>query len=200
MSSDQNSEDFYGRGNNAAAGRGIALVVIAIAVGLAVLKWGLDDTSTAGTAPAKTTVPAVAKTVATQPTSSVASLPDAGSTTPTSSVIPPGQLRDPSAISVQVANGSGANGVGAKYSTTLIGSNYVAKAAKTAKATDKSVVYYEAGFQQEALVLAAIVKVPAASVLPIPPEGVEGKDGPLLADKPNILVIIGTDLAPPSNG
>ncbi len=199
MSSDQNSEDFYGRGNNAAAGRGIALVVVAIAVGLAVLKWGLDDTSTAGTAPAKITTTTAAKTTTTPPPGGVTTL-DPNATPSTSSVIPQAALRDPSLVAVQVANGSGQNGVGSQYSTQLTTANYVAKKAKTGKATTTSVVYYKETYQQEAVVVATLLKIPVTSVLPVPPEGLAGKDEDLMADKPNIVVIIGSDLVPATNG
>ncbi len=195
MSSDSNSEEFYGRGSNAAAGRGIALVVIAIAAGLGVLKWGLDDKSTAGTPPAVTTT-----TTTTKPAGVTASTApvDTGVTVPSAPTA--GQPRNPSAVKVQVANGSGTTGLGAKYTEKLTPAGYVTSAARNADATKATVIYYAATYQAEATAAAAVLGIPATTLAPLPAAGVTGKGESLLVDNPNILVILGADLVPATGG
>lgn len=182
MSTEPGSEEFYPRGSNAAAGRGLALIFVAIAIGLALLKWGLDDTGTAGSVPAKTT----------STTSTTTSSTPTGGTTSTT-VPGAGQQRPNNSVVVQVANGTATAGLAKKYVEKLAAANFVVPNGLNADNRDTSVVYYAPTYQLEANAVAALAGLQADAVQPLPAGDVTGKGESLLQNKPNILVIIGKD-------
>jgi hypothetical protein len=157
--------------------RGVALVVVAVLVGLFLLRNGIDSstTSTSSSTDGSSTDGGTSGTDG-----------DSNSTTSTLG------LRSPAEVPLIVLNGSGVSGAAKKYSTALLnkgytnltkpdGDNSTLKPATTA-------VYYASGFENEASAVASAIGAPATGVAPAPtasPGDIAGA---------SVVVVLGTDL------
>ncbi len=160
----------------AASVRGIILLVVAIVLGIFIL----NKTQPGG---APTSVSSQPKTTTTKPTK-----PTKGATTST----PPSTRapRQPAAIKVLAANGSGVAGLGGKIGDRLTAAGYNSLA-PTNTTTDvaTSVVEFTPGFDLEALYVAQALGIQGTAVKPLAPDiPVEDAKG---AD---IVVLVGPDL------
>ncbi len=153
--------------------RGAALVVIAVVIGLLLLRNGLDTsevvTASKGNSSGKT------------------SKGNTDETTTTTAA----PARTPSEVTVVVLNGTSVSGAAGKYSTALGTAGYMMlKAGDASTKVPATQVFYTTGFEKEAGAVALALGAPATltpAALPSPPPGAVGDA--------NVVVVIGTDLA-----
>ncbi len=152
--------------------KGIILVVVAVLVGIALLRD--EGASTAQVNVGASDSPSVTDG-------------DASATSTTTTTAPP---RAPADVKVLVANGSDVNGAAGAETDALEALGYVAANPTNADTVPATVVYYTVGYQAEAEVLAAAIGAPPTSVTPLPTPAP-------VADMQlsNILVVVGPDLA-----
>jgi hypothetical protein len=113
---------------------------------------------------------------------------DKASNGTTTSTIP---LREPAHVKVLTANGTNTKGLASSYKEFLARAGYNTFAATdtSKKPNATSAVYFTAGFQREARVIASLLRVSAARVLPLPtPAPVANTQGT------DVLVVVGQDL------
>jgi len=162
--------------------RGIALIVVAVVLGVVLLHS--TDRSTSFTAKTKA-ASASSPTTTVKPSTSTTA---AGG--PTTTTTAPAGAHDPSKVAITVANGSTVKGAAAKVGQTLAASNYVLKPATNTKtAASASVVYFTAGYEADAKAIAKLLTPqPAVSAMPatLPVADLQ---------KANILVVVAADLA-----
>jgi hypothetical protein len=159
-------------------GRGVFLVVIAFLIGVGLLH-SADRSQSIGVtqtgSPATTSKPKTTTTVA-APTTTTTTLP----------------LRDPKTVKVLAANGSNTDGIGNKVRLKLQAASYDALAPVTATAkTPTTIVYFNPGFQGEAIALAGLLGVPPASAQAMPAKPPVPQLGTA-----NIVVFAGDDIVP----
>ena len=157
--------------------RGIALIVLAVVLGIVLLNATDRTPSFTESTGSKATVTTVT--------------PSGGSTSSSSTpATTKSKAHDPSAVSILVANGSGVKGAAAKIATTLAGSNYVLKTSVNTKTpAASSIVYYTPGYDADARAIASLL-TPAPSVQPMPdPLPVADLTGA------NVLVVVAADIA-----
>jgi hypothetical protein len=160
-----------GPSSQAALGRGLLILLVAVIIGVLVLN-SLDNKTKKASAKSETTTTTKAKATTT-------------TTTP---------LRSPANVKVLVVNASGVSGVAQTASSSLSQSKYSTLTPATATTKEsKTMVYYEPGYEQEAQVLATTLSLPLANVSPMP----TNKSAIPVSDTAgaDILVIIGTDQA-----
>ncbi len=198
--------------NNQMALKGVVLVLALIAAGAFVLARGLDDDDPAPAA-AEATPTATADAAATPPpaetpangegaeadptavpaTENTAAAPDESASSGTSAEPPDEvQCRDPSTISVLVANGTDVSGAAGRLSGELNAANYVTQAPRNATPQTSSAFYYRAGYEDDAQCIANLLGAGAGPlfVMSDPPPG-----GISLENLGNayVLVLIGPD-------
>lgn len=162
--------------------RGAALVVVAVVVGLFLLRNGLDTseairTQTGGNGETETTDDTADAGTDEGPE---------GTTTTTPASRPPAEV--PSIV----LNGSGVTGAAGRYSEFLAGLGYTLTNPAGANAdnrTDTTLVYFLPGFEAEAAAMVAALGSPPGVVpapLPTPPPG------PIAAA--SVVVVLGSDI------
>jgi hypothetical protein len=168
----------FARSAGTAAVRGALLIILAVALGIALLATTGDDD-----------IEGVATDDSAEVDTPPASTPDVG--TPTTTTAPPApQARPPAEVRVLVANGSGVAGVATRFKDQLAGAGYNALApVNTTSRPLPSVVYFAPGFDAEADALAATL-APAPPVEAIPAEPPVEQLG-----EADVLVVVGPELA-----
>lgn len=156
--------------------RGIALVVVAVLLGLVLLRNGIDTSETITSSKDD-------KTATTEPDDTT----DTTDATTDTTVA----VRAPAEVSVVVLNGTSVNGAAGKYSTALGSAGYqMLEPGDAPTKIPATQVYFTEGFEQEAIAVAAAIQAPGTvtpALLPTPPPGeVEGA---------NVVVVIGADVA-----
>ncbi len=205
--------DSMARGNNGAAVRGVVLLVVAIAVGVLLLRAGSSDPAavvadnavqpgqTTPVAPA-TTVPSIVVTEETAPPDDGAStdttLPaveeTGGTTVETAPAIPDFEPRPAAEVTVQVANSTAIRGVAGTTTDQLKTLNYITATPTNLRGTalERTRVYYEPGNLLEAQALASVLGLdPKSDVFQM----FADKSALDQWDEPDVLVVVGTDLA-----
>jgi hypothetical protein len=174
----------FGRSAGIQVGRAVVLVAIAVLVGVLLLyrtgHGGGGTTAAASTGTTSrprttTTKPAGGKTPVTLPVVTTTTTP----------------ARPASAVKVLVANGSSVRGLAGVTATRLHTAGYnTLNVVNATRQVTTTVVYYTAGYQLEAGVLAQVLGVPATSVLAMatPPPVIN-------LGTANVLVIAGPELA-----
>jgi len=159
-----------------ASARGIILLIVALLLGIFIL----NKTQGGGSATSVSSAPRTTTTKAAKGTK--------GTTTST----PPSTraVRQPAAIKVLAANGSGVAGLGSKTGDRLTAAGYNSLApANTTSDVSTSVVEFTPGFDLEALFVAQALGLSAAAVKPLAP------DVPVADTKSaDIVVLVGPDL------
>ena len=158
--------------------RGAVLVVVAVLLGLLLLRNGLDTsevvTSSKGDDPS------------TDAGSDGSGDPGEGADTTTTVA-----LRSPAEVTVIVLNGTSVGGAAGKYSTALDSAGYeMIEPGDAATKIPATQVFFAPGFELEAAAVALAAGAPATltpAALPTPPPGEVGAA--------NVVVVIGTDLA-----
>jgi hypothetical protein len=139
--------------------RGIALIVVAIVLGVVLLR--------ATDSPAPSTISATSGgTTSSTPTSVAGS---SSTTAPTTDTTTKTTAHNPSEVPVLVANGSGVNGAAGRVAAILQPKNYIIKPSVNTGTAPASVVYYQPGYQADAEAIAALLTPkPAVQAMPDP--------------------------------
>ena len=156
-------------------GRGIVLLGLALAIGVYLLNRASTGTTLRASSGASTTT-AASRTGGTAP-------PLRATTT-----VP---LRAPQTVKVIVANGTDVRGAAAKVSQELLTAHYNVLAPTDASVPAKaSLVYFAAGYGQEAGAVAQVLQLPPTVAQPVPnPPPVKAPSGA------NVIVVVGPELA-----
>lgn len=158
--------------------RGAALVVIAVVVGLLLLRNGLDTSEVVTSSKGDTSTDG--GSAATDEGT------DADSETTTTLAV-----RSPAEVTVIVLNGTSVGGAAGKYSTALGTAGYqMLEAGDAATKIPATQVFFTPGFEREAAAVALAAGAPATvtpAALPTPPPGEVGAA--------NVVIVIGADLA-----
>lgn len=158
--------------------RGAVLVVVAVLIGLLLLRNGLDTSE----------VVTASKDDKTSDTSGDQATDDTTDTTPTTAAV-----RSPAEVTVIVLNGTQptVNGAAGKYSTAIGSAGYQMLEPGDAPAKGPvTLIFFTEGFEQEAAAVALAAGAPATvtpAPMPTPPPGEVGAA--------NVVVVIGNDLA-----
>jgi len=197
------------RSTGGAAARGAMLIALALAIGLLLMAFALDDPATeivaGGTDSAETDEGATddpgdgaatddagaGDDEADDPGVTLGEPDDTPDSTPetipeideTESVPPPldGEFFPPNEVNVLVANGTGGRGVAGGTADKLIADGYTANASN-APATDAGVVFYKPGYSENARNVAEILNAAPDVVQPIPEGGQIGVSQEAIAD------------------
>lgn len=163
----------FGRSSGIQAGRGAALLAVAVLLGVVLLNAADDPppervaAGSSGTTPSKvTTTTAVTTTVVT---------------------LPP---RAPADVKVITANGTDVKGVAGKARDQLKAAGYNVLAPTDATKATANAVYYVGDFQREAEAVATTLGLPPESVavLPTPPPLADARGA-------SVIVVVGPELA-----
>ena len=162
--------------------RGIVLVVVAVLIGLFLLRNGID-TSVSTSGPTGSD-----GSSSTDGDTGTDSGTDAGSST-SSSVV---GARAPGQVPAIVLNGSGVQGAAKKYSTALLNKGYTAltnpDGGNATNTADVTSVFYGAGFEAEAAAVAVAIGAPPTSVAAL------GTSTPGTTSGASVVVVLGKDL------
>ena len=167
----------FGRSAGTQTVRGAALLGIAVLIGVILLRTAPSETISS----VKTTKTTTRTTAKPSP---------AGVTVPeTTTTAPP---RSPGQVTVTVANGTNVSGAANRIKSQLLQSGYNVVSATNATSTSNATttVSYLPGFQQEAVILANSLSLPAtaAQATPPPPPVSDTKGA-------DLVVVVGSDLA-----
>lgn len=160
--------------------RGAALVVVAVLLGLVLLRNGID-TSEVVTSTRDDSGEEADDGATDEGTT------DEGEDTTSSTVA----VRPPAEVTVIVLNGTSVAGTAGKYSDAIASAGYqMLDAGNATSQTPTTLVFYVEGYEAEAAAVATAAGVPATispAPLPDPPPGDVGAA--------NVVVVIGTDIA-----
>lgn len=179
MSRGQHAADdgSFGRSASGAMIRGVALIVVAVVLGVLLLRAtdGPDPFPT-GTGP-----PAGDETTTTT---------SPGSNQTTTSSMPPTSI-DPSTITVLVANGASVSGLAGDLTDVVAAEGFeVTEPTDVDEDVETSTVYFTPGFEEAADAVAAVFD-PVPEVAPLPdPQPVDDLAGA------NVILVAGPDLVP----
>lgn len=173
------------RSGGAAAGRGIALIALAVAIGVLLLSKGLDD---GGLFAVDSTSPAVATPVDDEteladpsPTSVVVEAP-----VPTTVVAP--VARNPAEVKIFVVNGNGVAGIAKANVDALKPAGYnVLAPGNTTERPAATMVYFADGWQLEAFGVAGSLGIPSEQVALWP------DPAPFDPNTATVVVVLGAD-------
>ena len=165
--------------------RGAVLVVVAVVIGLFLLRNGIDSSTTVGADRGDPSTDEGLDDGATD---------DTTSTTAAAVTTPPGQ------VPTIVLNDSGVTGAAGRYSEALAAAGYQLTSPEGETSTlpgDRPLtqVLYGEGFEEEAVLVAAAIGAPESEVQPL------GTTVPGPTGGASVIVVLGTDLAnttPPS--
>lgn len=167
----------FGKSAGMAAGRGTALLVVAVVLGIVLLNATDDSTTSVSSGP---------DTEATPPTTPSGGDPDP--TTSTTVALPPARL--PAEVKVIAVNGAGVDKAGAKITDVLREGGFNVLAPLTGTRGSTTAVFHAAGFEREGAAVATALGVATTAVqilgTPPPVADIRGAD---------VVVIIGADLA-----
>ena len=180
--------------------RGLIVLGVAVLIGFLLLANAGDDGSTnvSTSGPSDTTAEGSAggdgATATTAANGGGSSTPAPKSTTTTAAnggEEPTGTTRAPASVSVVVLNGSGGiKGVASAATDKIKAKGYKTLEAGNAAPVDKTVVYYNEGFQADANAVAGVLGLAPTSVSAAPANPPAGSTGA------NVIVVLGKDTPP----
>lgn len=188
----------FGRSAGGAVGRGVVLVLIAVAIGAFLLRSGFDGTETRGSQ--STATPATDNASSETNGDSTAEPAENGGENgaiaePAETTAPaPLPTRSPSQVKVAAVNGTGTVGLAGRTADLLGVHGYVTGAKNAVNVpVAVSVVYYRAGFSEDAKAVATHLRAPADIIAPAPEDVLD-----LIANSEevadfNVFVIVGAD-------
>ena len=195
------SESNLGPSNEAAAFRGIILIVVASVLGILLLWKGIDgpnpdmnvssnNSSTTTVAESDESGSESAEEDSENTDGSLAT--EETTTTTTTTLFPP---TPPSEVTVLVANGSGIAGGAGTVTDILISRGYTAKDPANAIPTDVTGIYFRTGMSQEAREVQEILAPEYPDILLQMPDGeLDVPDGTLeRVEESDIVIILGSD-------
>ena len=162
--------------------RGAALVVVAVLLGLVLLRNGIDTSEVVTSTPDDSGE----ETDAGSDEGTDEGATDEGDETPTTVAV-----RAPAEVSVIVLNGTSVAGTAGKYSDAVASAGYqMLEPGNATSQTPTTLVYFVEGYEAEAAAVATAAGVPA-TVSPVPlPEPPPGE-----VAGANVVVVVGTDIA-----
>jgi hypothetical protein len=160
------------------AGRGAALVGLAVIIGIALLQF-IDDGTSGPIGDGGSGSKGGAVTTSTKPSGTTTTAP--GGTTTTTS----GGVRQPNQVNVLVLNGSGKAGAAGTMTNTLKSKGYQTGTPADATKRKGNIVYFKAGFERECTTVSTIVGG-NAQVAAIP------NPAPAGSENANCVVILGS--------
>lgn len=188
----------FGRSAGGAVGRGVVLVLIAVAIGAFLLRSGFDGTETSGAQSPAAPATEDETTETNGENGDDPAEPEAGAGDPAAVVEttapPPLPTREPSQVKVAAVNGTGTPGLAGRTADLLGVHGYVTGAKNAANVpVTVSVIYYRAGFSEDAKAVATHLRAPADIIAPAP-EDVLGliANSEEVADF-NVFVLVGAD-------
>jgi hypothetical protein len=159
--------------------RGAALVVVAVLLGLVLLRNGLDTSEVVTSSRGDDSSEEASDKGTDEGT-------DEGTTETTEA-----PARTPAEVTAIVLNGTSVNGAAGKYSTALQSAGYqMLEAGDAPTKIPTTQVYFTEGFEREAAAVAVAIGAPATvtpAALPTPPPGEVGAA--------NVVVVVGADIA-----
>lgn len=188
----------FGRSAGGAVGRGVVLVLIAVAIGAFLLRSGFDNsnggaqTTVGSNDPAEAQNPEDEEGEAVDPVGEGNGDPADPATETTAP--PPLPTREPSQVKVAAVNGTGTAGLAGRTADLMGVHGYVTGAKNAASVPMAvSVIYYRAGFSEDAKAVATHLRAPADIIAPAPEDVLS-----LIANADevadfNIFVIVGAD-------
>jgi len=194
------SESNLGPSNEAAAFRGIILIVVASVLGILLLWKGIDgpnpETNVSSNNLSTTTI-AESDQDGSGENEGDSENPDGSlatedtTTTTTTTLFPP---TPPSEVTVLVANGSGIAGGAGTVTDSLIAQGYTAKDPANAIPTDETGIYFRTGMSQEAREIQELLAPGFADILLQMPEELEVPDSTVeRVAESDIVIILGSD-------
>lgn len=205
----------FARSAGGAMTRGIVLIVVAVLIGIILVRTGTDDTGSAApaasvdtTAPTTTAAASVTETTAatddttettagdadtTETTVTETTVASSDDTTPTTNIV--FEARPNSEVRVQVANTTSVGGAAGRQTDVLKEQAYISLNATnyTAGVLATTKVHHKDGYLLEAQAIARLLNLdPDADVFSMPPN-VDASIGDFL--DPDVLVLLGSDLA-----
>ena len=150
----------FTRSAGAAAGRGVLLIVFALAIGILLLARALDDDGSSVEAGDSSSTAAPATSAETTP-------PTPAPTTPTTAALPP--AHDPAQVPVLVLNGREVQGVARVNNEELLrlGYNGLPPGNTPAAVATSNVYYTDPAYQTDAINIAAALQIPPERVVPL---------------------------------
>lgn len=179
----------FGQSASGNAARGALVIVAALLLGFVLLQQGLSGSDDDDSAVGATTGTTAVSDDGTTGTTSIDN-PDGPAEEVTTSTL--GAPRPASEVAVLVLNGTDGPvaGIAGKGSDKLKTNNYITRDAKNASTPSPSAVYYTAGFEAEARVVAEVLGAsPDAVVSALDPATVPIDD----TQSANIVVVVGND-------
>lgn len=167
----------FGRSAGMAAGRGAAVLLVAVVIGIVLLNKVDDPVRQVSAGGGGNTTEETTTTVA----------------TPVPTTLP---ARPPAEVKVLSANGTKVNGAAGKTRDALKALGYnVLSPIETKRPVEASVVFFTPGFDREAQTVAQALKLQPTSVQPLP-----AADALPVSDLrgANVVAVVGPDLAKPS--
>ncbi len=176
------------RSAGAAFGRGLLLALLALAIGVLLLAYALDDGNTAAVATGDPTASTAAGATSTQNSGGTGSSTAASPTTqaPVTAV-----THSPDAVPVLLLNANGIGGIAGANRDQLTAKAFANVTTGDAPARiDQTVVYYlDLAYQPDAAVVAKTLNIPDAQVLPLTDPATAG----ITPGDAQVVVILGTD-------
>ena len=179
------------------AGRAIVLVIVAIALGAFLLARGFDGSDDTSTGPSSN-----AESESSDPGDPDES-PDNGTptssttSTTTTTTAPPVVTHLPGEVKVAVMNGTGGRGRAGRTADTLNAAGFVTAAKNTEQdRVERSVIYYKAGYGDDAKAVASALGAPPDIITPAPGTImtlIRNPETPENLEDFNVFAVIGTD-------
>ena len=195
------SQHGYPQQGGSAAGRGIVLVIVAIALGVFLLARGFDGSDDA----------ADDKSTATDQDRDSTEDPDSGdegdngdntpdsttsttSTTTTSTTVPPPVTHPANEVRVAAINGKGAPGLAGAAADKLNALGYQTKAKNAVNfGMEMSVIYYQPGYSDDAKAIAVAINAPVDILNPAPSTILTLIKDPSDVSEFNIFILLAED-------
>lgn len=164
--------------------RGAALVVVAVLLGLVLLRNGLDTSEVVTSTPQDSSSDGASDGASDEGSDQGTDAVDEATTTTLA-------VRSPAEVTVVVLNGTSVGGAAGKYSTAIGTAGYqMGEPADAPTKIPATQVFFTEGYEREAAAVALAAGAPATltpALLPTPPPGEVGAA--------NVVVVVGADLA-----
>ncbi len=181
------------------AGRAIVLVIVAVALGAFLLSRGFDGSDDSSTDASNDDTEAESSPTGEGDSedSPEADATSTTSSTTTTTTAPPVVTHLPGEVKVAVMNGTGERGRAGRTASTLNASGYVTAAKNTEQdRVEGSVIYYKAGYGDDAKAVASVLGAPPDIITPAPGTImtlIRNPESPENLEDFNIFAVVGTD-------
>ena len=181
------------------AGRAIVLVIVAVALGAFLLSRGFDGSDDSSTDASNDDTEAESSPTGNDDPEDTteADATSTTSSTTTTTTAPPVVTHLPGEVKVAVMNGTGERGRASRTASTLNASGYVTAAKNTEQdRVEGSVIYYKAGYGDDAKAVASVLGAPPDIITPAPGTImtlIRNPESPENLEDFNIFAVVGND-------